>query len=91
MFLTGISFLVYAHFVKITTRAYNYGLVYSVGLHSICTYPKCILNAWANVEHAFFAPKQGGKCVQANSFQGTAQQQVGTKNVISAGWGSGIF
>jgi len=49
------------------------------------------LNAWANVEHAFFAPKQGGKCVQANSFQGTAQQQVGTKNVISAGWGSGIF
>jgi len=26
----GISFLVYAHFVKIITRTYNYGLMYRV-------------------------------------------------------------
>jgi len=35
--------------------------------------------------------KKESVCKQTLSFQGTAQQQVGTKNVISAGWGSSIF
>jgi len=75
--------------MKITTGACNCGLVYRVlvftaflHIRSVSRMPGQMLGTCFLLQN-----KEESVCKQTLSFQGTAQQQVGTKNVISAGWG----